>query len=177
MKIALCLGLLIASAVNAGAAQCTKIIAVGGNRMPVDGSCGDSASTGAININITNVNNNQNWNSRQKRKDTFKFFKDEENFARSQRNAARKQKVEHDKKCRGLGLSAGCNLDNPGHTKLDDDREREEREQRNADYTARREADKAREDERRAREDARRQADDDRREAEREARTAKVSKK
>lgn len=122
---------------EARAAQCVKIIAVGGYRMPVDSdSCGKD--TGA-------------------------------DHSRRERNAARKAKDEHDKKCRGIGEAAGCDLDNPAFALFRKERMDQDRDNLEVD-ASRREFDKAKAAERRAREDARRQADNARRDAEREER-------
>lgn len=135
--IAISLTLVLVLTFGASAAQCVKIIAVGGYRMPTDGSCDESVTGG--------------------------------NRGQRERNAARKAKDEHDKKCRGIGEAASCDLDNPAFALFRKERDEQVRENRGKD-AARREAEKAKADERRAREDARRQADNERRDEERKER-------
>ncbi len=177
--LSLYMSLMFASAAHA--AQCVKIIAVGGNRMPVDGPCASDATPApapVINVNVTNVNNNVNNNNTntiggwgRQRHPGNKWGTESNKEAERQRNDKRKAKDDHDKKCRGIGEAAGCDLENPGLGWFNDERKFQE-EDRKAKDDARREADKAKSEERRAQDDARKQAERDRRESEYQARKA-----
>jgi hypothetical protein len=102
-----------------GKADCAKILWVGGYRVAQPGSCDKPAAQPGR----RRRHGYTDKADKQAARDAQEAFKQERKAKREEEKAkekaerdARKAKDEKAKKCRGLGLPANCDLDNPGHT-------------------------------------------------------------